>query len=218
VRLITYDRPGYGCSDRRAGRIVSDCASDVAAVADALGIDQFAVEGTSSGSMYALAIATLLGDRVVRVACVAPMASYKALGHEEWSRGQVDEVQEYVAWCLEGQDRMVTEFEREDSDLRAGASPDDMAQAEVFEQTRNGVWGWVDDELSTFQDWGIDLGQIAVPVQIWHDPNDPVLPVQHAEWFGRTIHGAEIVVTSSLGHGSQGDPRPDWTRLYGWLA
>ena len=36
VRLIGYDRPGYGGSDRYAGRNIADCASDVRAIAGAL--------------------------------------------------------------------------------------------------------------------------------------------------------------------------------------
>ena len=40
--VITYDRPGYGASDRHRGRRVVDCVSDVADIADALGIGRFA--------------------------------------------------------------------------------------------------------------------------------------------------------------------------------
>ena len=43
VRAITYDRPGYGASTRHPGRRVADAPSDVAAIADALGLDRFAV-------------------------------------------------------------------------------------------------------------------------------------------------------------------------------
>jgi pimeloyl-ACP methyl ester carboxylesterase len=218
VRLITYDRPGWGGSHRHAGRRVVDCVPDVAAVADSLGIERFAVEGGSSGAHHALAVAALLPDRVRRVACVAPMAPYDRLGHEDWSRGQAEGVRQYVAWCLEGEDRMVTEFAREDAEMRADASPNDPKQAEVFEQTRNGIWGWVDDESAALQPWGFDPVLVAVPAQVWHDPDDPVLPPQHARWLGRAIPGAEVVVTTALGHGSSGDPRPDWDRLYTWLV
>ena len=117
VRLITYDRPGYGRSDRHPGRRIADSAADVAAVADALSIDRFAIEGSSSGSIHALA-AALLGERVVRVACVAPMAPYDQLGREQWSKGQDDAVVEYVGWCLEGEQRLAAEVAREDAQMR----------------------------------------------------------------------------------------------------
>lgn len=47
TRLISYDRPGYGGSDRQAGRRVVDVVQDVAVVADALELDTFAVVGRS---------------------------------------------------------------------------------------------------------------------------------------------------------------------------
>jgi pimeloyl-ACP methyl ester carboxylesterase len=217
IRLITYDRPGYGRSDRLPGRCVADCVQDVAAVADALGADRFAIEGSSSGAHHALAAAALLPTRVLRVACVAPMAPYDRLGHEEWSKGQDDEVRGYVAACLEGENRMVVEFTDEDATMREAAAVDDPRCMEVFEQTRYGVWGWVDDELAAFKPWGFDPADIAVPTTMWHDPNDPVLPPQHARWLGRTVPGAAVVTTDALGHGSAGDPTPDWVRLYTWL-
>ena len=55
VRLIAFDRPGYGGSDRKFGRTVADVATDVAAIADALELDRFAVLGRSGGGPHALA-------------------------------------------------------------------------------------------------------------------------------------------------------------------
>jgi hypothetical protein len=49
LRLVTYDRPGYGRSTRQPGRRVVDCVSDVAAIADELDIERFAVSGGSGG-------------------------------------------------------------------------------------------------------------------------------------------------------------------------
>jgi pimeloyl-ACP methyl ester carboxylesterase len=68
VRLFSYDRPGYGGSDAQPGRSVADCAADVSAIIDALGIERFAVWGISAGRAHALACASLLSDRVVAAA------------------------------------------------------------------------------------------------------------------------------------------------------
>ncbi|MDR0343082.1 MAG: hypothetical protein LBI49_08145 [Nocardiopsaceae bacterium] len=35
LRLISYDRPGYGGSTPQPGRIIADCASDVRAICTA---------------------------------------------------------------------------------------------------------------------------------------------------------------------------------------
>ena len=45
LRWVSYDRPGYGGSTVNGGRNVASAASDVAAIADALRIDRFAVMG-----------------------------------------------------------------------------------------------------------------------------------------------------------------------------
>jgi pimeloyl-ACP methyl ester carboxylesterase len=218
VRLITYDRPGYGRSDRQRGRRVMDAAADVAAIADALGLDRFAVEGSSSGTAHAMAVAALLPGRVGRLALVAPMAPYQVLGHDRWSAGQSDGVREYVSWCLEGEARLAGEVAAEDGHMREGASPDDPKQAETFEQTANGPWGWVDDELAAFQPWGFEVHAIVAPTAIWHDPDEDVLPRQHAEWLASRLKGATLSTSVALGHRADGDPTRDWSRVYSWLG
>jgi pimeloyl-ACP methyl ester carboxylesterase len=74
LRLVTYDRPGYGESARDPGRTVASAAADAAAIADALGAERFATWGTSGGGPHALACAALLGDRVVAAATLASPA------------------------------------------------------------------------------------------------------------------------------------------------
>lgn len=216
IRLISYDRPGYGGSDRRRGRTVADTAGDVAAIADALRLEHFAVVGGSSGSAHALAAAALLPARVRRVACVAPMAPYDQLGSEEWSKGQLDGVRQYVAACLQGEERAAEQIAGEDAEMREGAQ-DDPNQADVIEQTRNGIWGWVDDELAQLSAWGFDCRDVVAPTALWYDPDEKVLPAQHSRWLADAIPNATLVTTSALGHGSAGDPKPDWNRLYKWL-
>ena len=46
LRLVSYDRPGFGGSTAQPGRRVADAAADVTAIADRLGVDRFAVWGT----------------------------------------------------------------------------------------------------------------------------------------------------------------------------
>ena len=64
VRVVSFDRPGYGGSTPMAGRCVADAARDAMTVADALGLEQFAVIGTSGGGPHALATAALAPERV----------------------------------------------------------------------------------------------------------------------------------------------------------
>ena len=54
IRIVALDRPGVGQSDLVPERRLSDAAGDVAAVADVLNIDQFALLSWSMGGPYAM--------------------------------------------------------------------------------------------------------------------------------------------------------------------
>jgi pimeloyl-ACP methyl ester carboxylesterase len=86
IRLIAYDRPGYGGSTRQCGRQVKDAAADVEAIADELGIERFAVIGRSGGAPHALACAALLGKRVTAAAALVSLAPRGAPGLD-WADG-----------------------------------------------------------------------------------------------------------------------------------
>ena len=73
VRLVAVNRPGYGLSDACASTHLS-VADDVAAVADQLGIEQYAVLGMSIGGPYALACAVRHPHRVTAVGVAASPA------------------------------------------------------------------------------------------------------------------------------------------------
>jgi pimeloyl-ACP methyl ester carboxylesterase len=60
IRWVSYDRPGYGGSTPYPERNVASAAVDASAVADALGIERFAVMGHSGGGPHALACGALL--------------------------------------------------------------------------------------------------------------------------------------------------------------
>ncbi|MEP7022413.1 MAG: alpha/beta hydrolase [Actinomycetota bacterium] len=127
INLVTYDRPGYGVSDRAAGRRVVDCVGDVEAIVDALGISRFAVTGHSGGGPHALAVAARLPDRVAQAECVvgvAPTADPAKVFSDDWQLA--------------------------DNDRQLLARPDvQLVLVEMMgEAFRPGVWGWVDDDLA----------------------------------------------------------------------
>src|SRR5215467_4181667 len=76
IRLIGYDRPGYGGSTAHPGHAVASGAYDVRAIAEALGHDRLGIWGISGGGPYALGCAALLPDMAVAVAAVASTAPY----------------------------------------------------------------------------------------------------------------------------------------------
>src|SRR3954465_13252981 len=238
ARVVAFDRPGYGQSSRLRGRRVLDVVDDVARLADHLGVGEFAVVGGAGGGPHSLAVAGLLGDRVTRAACVVGVAPYDALG-DEWLTGMDPMNVKEFGWALEGEDRLQTELTREDAEMRTRVARDpatvlgdfDLPEADrrvlarpdvatviresSEEQSANGVWGWVDDDLAFTAPWGFDPATVAVPTAVWWGAEDVRVPPQHGEWIAHAVPGALSRVRRDGGH--QPDPDKDVLLLNGWL-
>lgn len=221
MRAIGYDRPGYGKSDPHPGRRVADAAADVAAIADALGIERFAVAGGSGGGPHALACGALLPDRVVAVACLASVAPYPAEGLD-WLEGMGQDNLDEFAATQEGRKTLEPFLEKQAEGilsaepetlveaLRSLCSPPDVAVltgefAEyVLAATRRGIGesleGWIDDDFVFMHAWGFGLDEIRVPVQLWHGAQDRFVPVAHGRWLAERIPGVEAHISEEDGH------------------
>jgi pimeloyl-ACP methyl ester carboxylesterase len=125
LRLISYDRPGYGDSTPQPGRSMADCAADARVICEALGIDRLAMWGLSGGGPHLLACAALLPDLVTAAASLCSPAPYDAEGLDwmaGFSQDAVDEVQ--LMFTDETAARALFEKGREDM---LAASPAELA-------------------------------------------------------------------------------------------
>jgi pimeloyl-ACP methyl ester carboxylesterase len=220
LRHVSYARPGYGGSDRDQGRTVADCARDVVAIVDHLGIDRFYVTGQSGGGPHSLACAELLGDRILAAAVTACPAPLDAEGLD-WAAGMGEEnIEEFAAMkagdaelkaYLEGEAETLASVTPErvlaalgdlvsnaDRPVLTGRFAEHMA-AHIRESLRTGIWGWFDDDKSLGA-WGFDLASIAVPVTIWHGDDDRMVPFAHGEWLARHVSGAAPKLLAGEGH------------------
>ena len=221
IRLIGYDRPGYGGSTAHPGYTVASGAQDVRAIAEALGHDRLGIWGISGGGPYALGCAALLPDMAVAVAAVASIAPYGIEGFDYFA-GMGESNAEGVELFFSDPEAYRREL-REDREKILAATPEQFAEAfesvlspadaEVltgdlarwFAETQQvalsaGDQGWWDDEAAPLTSWGFDLGDIRVPVKIWHGRQDRIVPVQHGQWLAAGIPGAEADISDRDGH------------------
>jgi pimeloyl-ACP methyl ester carboxylesterase len=239
ARVITYDRPGYGGSDRQRGRRVVDCVSDVALIADALGVERFAVTGGSGGGPHSLALAARLPARVTKATCDVGVAPFETPGFD-WFEGMDPLNVREFEWALEGEEVLAREYEREAAEVleRVAADPSqvlgedwqlseaDRAQLAaserhlvvremITEAFRNGVWGIVDDMLCLTNPWGFDVSEIRVPTRIMYGLTDVLVPRQHGDWLACNVPDAETVIDEEAGHVSDSGRV---TEHYRWLV
>lgn len=236
VRLISYDRPGYGDSTRHRGRRVADAAADVETIADALGLDRFAVVGRSGGGPHALACAALLPERVTRTAVLVGLAPRDAEGLD-WYDGMTEaNVDEHTA--ADADQAALTE--RLDELARRTADDPESFMDQLWEQMteadrrvvnglpirrqfldtyrealRRGPYGWIDDDLAFQNNWGFAFEDITGPVLLWHGADDNFSPVNHSRWLAGRIPHAEVRVQLETAHFGAVEALPE---VLVWLA
>ena len=238
VRLLSYDRAGYGDSSRHAGRGVGDVAADAARIADALGLDRFGTWGLSGGGPHALACAALLPDRVAAAASAAGVAPYGAEGLD-WLAGMGEaNVAEFGA-ALAGEETLRPALEAEAEGMtgvtgprfveamRTLLSPPDVAVVEgralgdhlaaTFARgLARGVDGWLDDDLAFVRPWGFDPAAIERPVLAVQGEQDLMVPAGHGDWLAARIPGAEGWFSADEGHLTLFETR-SVERIHEWL-
>ncbi len=221
LRFVSYTRPGYGGSTRQPGRSVADCAADTAAIIDRLGADHFVTAGWSGGGPHALACAALLPDRVRAAATIAGVAPFDADGLDFLAGMAEENVREFGA-AVRGPEALEPSLTAFASDFvsvtgaeiieafgglvsdvdKAALTGDlgDFLAANIREALRNGIGGWLDDDLAFVRDWGFPLASIGVPVAVWQGPHDRMVPFAHGRWLASHIPGVRAHLEPEHGH------------------
>jgi pimeloyl-ACP methyl ester carboxylesterase len=221
LRLISYDRPGYGGSTSQPGRSHASCAADVRAICAALGIDRLGIWGISGGGAHALACAALLPDLVAGAASLAGLAPYGAEGLDWFDGMGQDNADDFKLQVTDPvAARAKLEQDREES-LAASASdlhdvlktlltPIDAAVltgelAEYLSYSDHeglapGSEGWWEDACAQTGAWGFELADISVPVLVMHGRHDLFVPFGHGEWLAGHIPGVEARLLDDDGH------------------
>lgn len=214
IRVVSPDRPAYGGSSPQPGRSMADWPSDVAALADALGIHRFIVAGHSSGGPYAVACASLLPARVLAGIVLGGVTDMGWPGAWE---GYIDSERELmrlpdeaaaVAWCVAryGEDGKgfftASDFEwaEPDNALFADEQIGPMLMSAIAEALRQGVTGYAQDIIVQGRPWPFDPQAIAVPVHVLHGALDALVPLPHSRHTSEAIPGSTVRVLQGHGH------------------
>ncbi len=203
VHVVALDRPGFGSSTFQPDRDLLDWPSDVAEVADLLGIDRFAVLGVSAGGPYALACGHELPDRITRVGVVAGLAPLTATGMNQaaiaktatskWFRrvqfamlayalnhGQEDTfLDRALATMGEGDRRALNDLEQRHRFL-------DMTRGAFTQGARAAA-----DEAGLYlSPWPFDPAHITAPTSLWYGDADHMVPAAAGRWLADRIPGS----------------------------
>jgi pimeloyl-ACP methyl ester carboxylesterase len=217
LRVLTFDRPGYGLSTPPVVLTLSGVVEIVERLADDRGLDRFPVIGFSGGAPYALACGAMLGSRVTRVAAVS-------------GGGPIDELPEMYASLTGAERDLLTEIRDNpagatqrlwdlaswyaDTPLRMLDTPQEEPDAHVLdhpeirsnfvksnlEAARQGQAGLVADWIAEALPWGFALADISTPVDIWVGERDPARAPLDAPQIARRIPRSSVHADPESGH------------------
>jgi len=210
ARVIVLERPGFGVSTPQPGRRILDWPADVANVADALGIDSFAVAGMSGAGPYLAACALALSGRVRAVGMLGVVCPLDVPGALEGMTPRRRLL--YRALPLApravpllrmlgpaGVGRLMT------SDVPACdqaiieriAGPYAAMKREAF---RQGPAAFATDLALAARPWGFRLGDIRTPVDLWHGVLDVSTPLPMGRILAASIPRCHARFVPGEGH------------------
>lgn len=217
VQIIAPDRPGIGLSTFQKKRTVADWPADIAALADALNIERFAMLGISGGSPFTAACAQHLGTRLAHVAIISGVAP---LHVKKWEGMGVSATYFRMArrspllvslllamtrWGLRNEDVFL---ERASSSM-PGPDRDALLNnswarrgflATMHASLSSGLKGLAYDAMLIGRPWNIDLQAIAVPVHLWHGEADENAPPAMGQYLARAIPNSHLTMIPGEGH------------------
>jgi pimeloyl-ACP methyl ester carboxylesterase len=219
ARIIGVDRPGYGLSDPRRGRKIGDWPNDVIELADALGIDRFAVLGASGGGPYAAACALKIPQRLtaVGIACgVGPIdAPHATEGMIKINRmglhlaGKAPRLATLIfilvavglRFCPK---RILGHIASKLSEPDRRALQEENLKrilSDSFrESVRSGHSGPTSDLVLYANPWAFRLQEISIQVHLWHGEKDNIIPPSMGRYLAETIPDCKATFYPEEGH------------------
>jgi pimeloyl-ACP methyl ester carboxylesterase len=218
LRLIAPDRPGYGFSDFFGrGQTIVDYPNDVTQLADALGIEKFAVFGASGGGPYVLACAWKIPERLASVGVFASVAPDVPAATEGLAptikrlnrfaprfprliRLQMAVMSRVVKWAPGLYARMVrSELSEADAAAHTRLNLRQLMKGDRAETYRQ--WGrGVAYDVTIPGTWPIPLDEIRAEVHIWQGEQDRTVSPSAGRYFTDKIRDSELTMIPDGGH------------------
>lgn len=218
-RLIAVDRPGYGESAAQKNLTFLKFAHQIKSLFKKQKIDKFSIISVSGGAPYALAVAYVMKDQVLKLTSVGGIAPLTLRNFRYMNRVQKKTwfAQRFIptrvlhfglnrVWA-KGLDKLEETLFTE---IAAFSEPDQKVfrhpeiQPVLVESTqlalKQGPAGVIHDIKTFAKAWGFPLNEITCPVTLWHGGADDVVHLRFAQDMQSYLPKATLNFIEEEGH------------------
>ena len=218
VRMVAFDRPGYGASTRLPGRGLSVVADDAAALLDHLGVEVAHAGGGSGGGPHVLAFAARHPERVRAATVVvgaAPLEEHDLGGMIEinrqgWHAARegwdamyqllAPKREEALADPLAGFRAVMEAAPESDKAVMADPAWQRVLIESLSEALRPGAEGWTDESMAITLPWDFEPSEVQGSVTWWHGEHDANAPIGAVRRLLDRMSGVDLRVWTDAGH------------------
>lgn len=222
-RIIAPNRPGFGKSDPQPRRRMLDWPNDVTQLADAIGLATFGVIGISGGGPFSLACAYTIPERLEFVIDIAGAAPLYLDAEARRELNFIDGIFAtlgvylpvaclrlpfaYLAYRLrkmkDGHEfvkLMGNAFSEPDKQTILDSGNSHLLIRDCQEAFRQGSYSVALESKLLYQSWGFSLGDIDMPVHVFHGTADQLVPFSFGEYKTRQMPHAIFEPLPHKGH------------------
>ena len=218
VRLISFDRPGFGDSDPVAAKSFCGWVPDLIAAAHALKVDRFAITAFSGGVPYALAAAIAHPDRVTRIATACAAGEHvkgldngKAAKQREIARDHPRLFKAEINLWIRSIERnpkhatrpitgLLQKHVPKETELFKDPVAVEFAAAVMKLAFKQGALAMGQEAALLTGPWRLDLAGVKASTTLWHGESDEFSPPWMSEVLAKAIPGAECHLSPGDGH------------------
>ena len=212
IRLLAFDRPGYGHSTPIPERSVAETGALITTFLDHVGIDSAGLVAFSGGAPYALAAAAQSPDRIERVDIVAgatpPSAGDQPPFQQRMLQGLASTAPSLLRLLFRGQSwlteqlspaAVVSQYTTDGTDHVPTTAAEQVHRdfLEAFTHSQQGV---VTEFAHAGTEWDISLDRIDSPVCFRHGTDDSNVPIEGVRNLEKAVPTATLRVLDGADH------------------
>ncbi len=221
IRLICIDRPGIGDSSYLPKRKLLDYAADLSELACELKINQFGIIGWTGGAAYALSVCHELPEKVRFCIIIAGFSDFRSnldfcqhldSGIEKLIVHNHRKYPKLVRFYLNLVNlttrslpqisirNLTRSVNQTDQAIVANQQIRAILSRAQQESYKEGPMGLTKEILIHYSDWGFNLADIKVFVDIFHGHQDQIVPLLFSQHLKDNLPDSELNVVPEQGH------------------